>query len=79
MVAIMLADASNQLKAVATSSPGGTVARHIRVQFRESSQSPWKRYATCRQREQAERCRAELERRGFGARLVTYRLCPVAA
>jgi hypothetical protein len=66
-------------KAVAASSPGHALARHFRVQYREPTQSFWKRYAACQRHEQAEHCRAELERRGYRARLISYQICPVAS
>lgn len=65
-------------KAVATCSPGGAVAQHYRVQYRETPDACWKLYSTCRRREQAQCCCDDLQRRGYCARLVSYRLCPVA-
>jgi hypothetical protein len=66
-------------KAVATSSPGGAIARQYRVQYRAGSRTPWQCYAACLRPEQAEQCRVDLERRGYRTRLISYRLCPVAA
>lgn len=66
-------------KAVATSSPGGVIGRQYRVQYRDGSRTPWQCYASCLRPEQAEQFCVELERKGYRTRLISYRLCPVAA
>jgi hypothetical protein len=67
------------LKTITTSSPGSVLAQQYRVQYRAGSQSFWQLFATCRRREQAQRCLEQLSRKGYSARMVTYRLAPVSA
>lgn len=66
-------------KTITTCSPGGAVAQQYRVQYRPAAKSVWRLFATCRQREQAQRYLEELAYRGYAARMVPYRLCPVSA
>lgn len=61
----------------AVNCPGG-FARQFRVQYQEPRGHEWQMYATFSQRKQAEQCLSRLKGNGVSARVVDYRLCPVA-
>ena len=63
---------------LASSHPGG-IARQFRVQFYCVEAVAWQLYATYPSCEQAQRCVEMLERNGYAARLVDYKICASAA
>ncbi len=63
---------------IAASSPGGA-ARHYRLQVFDQANDSWRREGTFRIAEEAEAEADSLRSRGLHARVVSYRMCPVAA
>ena len=63
---------------IAASSPGG-MARHYRLQVFDTANDSWRREGTFRFAEEAEAEAHSLRSRGLHARIVSYRMCPVAA
>jgi len=67
----------NQRLSVAVSSPGGA-ARQFRVQYFDAPTGQWQMFATFRSPDLAQSCLDDLIRTGLQARLINYRICPVA-
>lgn len=63
---------------IALSCAGGQ-CRQFRVQYRRSGAHGWQRYNCFRNEEAAIQCAGELNQQGYQARVVGYRIGPVAA
>ena len=72
---ISATSSAQRYRCVAVSTPGGS-APHFRVQYRLDPRDDWRLSGSFRVPEDAHRSLVQLQRDGFQARLIQYRICP---